>query len=1288
MVKKKTTSKVQLPVISGPDTLPLLDPNFTWEKFEKFSKQLIKAIYNEYEVNLCGVRGQKQYGIDLIAKRKDGSCFFAQNKKHKKYSVAQFKKAKEKANEKSEVKGTKIILLLACEASADLRFEVLGDPHWSIWDANDISDKVLQLESETRKKLVKRYFGVEWAKAFSDYNEFSSVVSPIIFFRNFLDSKKLFNHTVPFLDRNEELSYLKKFTENNHQALVLNAAGGVGKSRLLLEFSKNCADSGWSVLFIKEGMPPLADHFQSIKSNKVIFIFDDAHRFDPAPYLDFIYALQSSIKFKIIFSTRPQGRKKLKIDLNKNNLESSEIQDCEIKKFTVNDAKPLVSKLLPKIEASHVWPIANLFTDSTLVGVLACNLIKRKSVSLAKISSESDIKGIILYRFTEELSGKIESKKSNDLIQKILDYISALAPIEYDEKKIDSKFISAIEEQESDINECIANLLCSGVIIERGGRIRISPDVLSDCILECACYLKNGNPSDFFKNLFEKVDEELRNNLLKNISELDWRTKKEELTSSVLLSEFWSKFKNTSSDDLSVLEGKLEIIKSIAYFQPVESYEALLNSLDTLSKISTDERDYRFSSCMRYIVDICRSIILTGYNVEEMMMTLWEHGKGDERSLNPNPEHPIRNLSDLCSYEKNFPIVLYEKTLKGLKAIAEKYDSKNDYHDPISILGGFLEKTSNLVYSEGHTITISPVRISYENTKKIRLEVFEILKKLALSGDLKASYLAVKEISDAVTPPQEMMGSRITKTQLKVWDKEIGDAINLLIEVYKKTKFNLIKIHIKNNLNNKIRRNKQSHKTVISNFIRNNPFTDNELKYAPFAFWYYKNILIQKDVNDYEEKEIEEEKVYKRITKNIVLKLKTPKKILKYTENIISELLTVSDSVNSWAFSLILSEMIDNRKMCEALLENNSNKIEHDFGIFLKKIENHNQNMALQYVQKSLDLNNQVIIKSVAKSFWWIFESYENNQNVITYFEKLFKHSDEYVRLSSLHGIKILISQKQRDKAIKYLMAFNISSLRSTVALFELINPYCIKFDELTDDQLSELLVKIKDIEDLSNDRIGEFISECGRRIPIELFKIFLYRVKSKKDQEENFIPLPYLGFKNLNLKLSDEDTLKVFSKISDALKEEDTDTFWIPNLFYDLAKGKCDLAISYLKDLIKSDDIETVGVGTNLLRNFNNSLVFSRQEWVRDLLNHGKNKDNQFFDEIKDGLLRLGIPMEKSGTAGQPMPQDTALVENSSAAAAKATLDCEKQFYIELKEHGKKEIARTMKKNQRFLDD
>ena len=1280
-----STEKVSSPVFAGPDTLPLLDPNFTWEKFEKFSKEFLKAIYSDHEVKLIGVKGQKQYGIDLVAQDKDGNYFFAQNKRYKTYSVAQFNTAKSEL----ELESNKTILLLACEASAELRLDVLGESKWDIWDVNDISNKVFQLESQFRYELIKRFFGVEWARAFSEYNEFSSIVSPIDFYRSFLDSKKLFNHTVPFLGRDEELSDLKKFVSESHQALVLNAAGGVGKSRLLWEFSKNCAESGWKVLFIKEDMRPNADHFQSINSKKVIFVFDDAHRFDPTPYLSFIYALKN-IKYKIIFSTRPQGREKLKLSLFKNNIESCEIQDYEVKKFKLENAKSIVLNLLPQFDAQYIWPIAKLLADSTLVGILACSLIKRKSVSLLSLSNELDIKGKILSSFTDELCGKIDSRLNNDLIQKILSYFSALAPVVYEEKKIDSKFISATGEKESDVKECIADLLHSEILVERGGRLRISPDVLSDCILERACYLKNDAASDFFKNLFDLVDSRLRNNLLKNISELDWRKKQNKLTSSLLLRDFWSKFKNTSLDDLYTLDNKLKIVKSIAYLQPIESHEALLSSIESLSEFPANNQDYNFNSCKDSIVDICRDIIFAGHNVNNLMTILWDLGKRDKRELNPNSEHPIRCLSDLCSYKRGFPISHYEKILKGLIAIIDVYDSENDHHNPISLLGGFLAKTSCSTYSEGFKFTISPFHISYENTKKIRNEVFNVLKKLALSSDLKTSFLAVEEISNAAKPPYGSMGLKMTKEQSEVWHKEITCAINLLIKIYEKTSLSFIKVQVKKNLHDKIRWNDDSqYKKIVTNFLMKNPFTIGELKFVPFAFWlYYNELLVQGDHNDHDKKHGEEQQIYEKITKDIVFKIKTPKEILKYTEEVVSELLIVNNSVNTRRFSILLSETINNQEMCNTLLENNSNRIAYDFCIFLRKVSDKNNEIAIQYVEKALTLKNIAILTSIAETFWWIFEGKETDLKFLNLFEKLFKHKSENIRLFSLKGLRHLVSQDKKVTAIQYMMALDMSSKRIVEDLFDLLNPYFVKFEELTDTQMSELLSKLKEIEDLSDHGVSEFISECANRIPNDLFDVLFYRVESKRNREMQFMPIPYSGFGKLKLNLSDDETLKIFDKIAKAFHKKDANTFWLPQLFYDLAKSKYELAINYLTDLIKSDDIEVVGDGFNLLHEFDHSLVFTKQDWVRDFLTHGKIKGSKFFDKIRSNLYRFGIPKSKGGTAGEPMPQDIALVNNATAAIAKATSDLEKQFYAELKEYGEREIARTIKENERFFDE
>lgn len=1282
--KSSTNKKIALPVIVAPDLLPLLDPNFTWEKFEKFSKDLIKLLHKDNQVHLVGVKGQKQYGIDIVAQDKDGGHFYAQNKRYKNFSVAQFRKAKKEL----KLKKKKTILLLACDASADLRLEVLGDKDWEIWDVTDISDKAFGLEDPERRDLIKKYFGPEWAKAFSDYNEFSSIVPSVDFFRNYFDPQKLFNHSIPFIGRDKDILSLKKFAHSNHQALILNAAGGIGKSRLLWEFSKECKDIGWSVLFVREGIAPQPDHFQSINSKQVIFIFDDAHRFNLAPYLAFIYALK--IKYKIIFSTRPQGRQRLKLDLTKNNLESSEIQDYEVKKFDISTAKTLVTKLLPQVDSQHVLPLAKLVEDSTLVGILACNLIKRKSVFLSGLSSEEDIKDKIVSSFTDELSGRIDSNLNINLIQKVLNYTSALSPVEYRGQKVDPRFVSALEEKESDVAECIADLLHSGILVERGDRLRITPDVLSDCILERCCYLKNNAPSSFFKELFGRIDEKLRNRLLKNISELDWRKKGAELTSSVLLKDFWNQFKDDSVTDLSVMDSRLTIVKSVSFFQPVESYDVLQLSVKALSNISKDDRDYRFSSCISSIVDICRYIILAGYKVEDLMMTLWQLGKNDERNLNPHPEHPIRRLADLCSYERNFPIALYERTFQGLVAIINSYDSKKDFHDPISMLGGFLAKTSSSTYSEGNSFTISPFHISYENTKKLRLDVFSILKKIALANDLKSAYSAVSVIAEASSVPNGMMGLQVSKKHIEVWSKEIDNAVDLLVEVYSKTPFSLIKVHVKNKLNLKIKWNSRSkYKAVISKFLTANPFTVEELKYVPFAFWSYNDLLIKRDYKDYKKTEVESQKIYERITRDIIAKLKEPRKILKYTEEVVSELLTVKDTVSSRHFSTVLSDSIVNEEMCDALLENNSNKIEHDFSVFLRKVSERDTATALQYVEKALNLKNIAILRSVAESFWWIFENKTSELEVNESFLKLFEHEIGEVRLSSLSGIRTLAYQGHKEKAIELMMRFEFNFKRAAESFFDLVNPYCIRFDDLSDDQFSKIISKLRDVEDLTDHGIGEFVSACATRIPASLVDMLLDRVenKSSREQEERFVALPYLGFSKLELNLNDEEMNKTLSRISSALQKEDADTFWLPRLYYNFGKKKYDLAIVHLTTLIKSNDIEVVGIGVDLLKEFNHTLVFTKQELMRDLLNHGKEKGSPFFERIKGGLFRAGIPMSKQGTAGQPMPQDVALVENATTAMAKATSDHERQFYRELKEYGEREIADDIKRNQRMLD-
>ena len=93
------------------------------------------------------------------------------------------------------------------------------------------------------------------------------------------------------------------------------------------------------------------------------------------------------------------------------------------------------------------------------------------------------------------------------------------------------------------------------------------------------------------------------------------------------------------------------------------------------------------------------------------------------------------------------------------------------------------------------------------------------------------------------------------------------------------------------------------------------------------------------------------------------------------------------------------------------------------------------------------------------------------------------------------------------------------------------------------------------------------------------------------------------------------------------------------------------EFSFGYVTELLKSNDFEDVEVGGALLREYDRNIVFSRRDWTRELLNHGKAKGEKFFGEIRDSLFFMAIPMSKQGTAGEPMPEDVALVEDSKKA-------------------------------------
>ena len=85
------------PVITRPDTLPLLDSQINWDRFERFIRHLIRLQPGVRDVKRYGKAGSKQKGIDLIATLENGDRWVFQCKQYSKYKLNDAKKAVAKA---------------------------------------------------------------------------------------------------------------------------------------------------------------------------------------------------------------------------------------------------------------------------------------------------------------------------------------------------------------------------------------------------------------------------------------------------------------------------------------------------------------------------------------------------------------------------------------------------------------------------------------------------------------------------------------------------------------------------------------------------------------------------------------------------------------------------------------------------------------------------------------------------------------------------------------------------------------------------------------------------------------------------------------------------------------------------------------------------------------------------------------------------------------------------------------------------------------------------------------
>lgn len=418
------------PVAPRSENLPLNDPNWSWDRFEAFCHDLISQFGTTEIANRYGRKGDFQRGIDIIARQTDGTCWAFQCKRYKNFTEANVKKAIRETTYESD----KYILLLSCEASSKVIDEIDKHSNWECWDVRDISVRVRELDKDISRRLVEDHFGAAWRRAFLGLSGLETFVSPETFFQPLLERDRLFHHCWSFVGRKSILEELHQFIDSDAQKVaIFTGIGGSGKSKLLHRFSEEFEQHhpDWELRFVMT---------ESITSESIdelptqvncAVVVDDAHRKEGLSNL-LLYIQQRSQhqRFKLIFSSRPQGLDFLESSLTHSKFDLEDITNLEkLEPLNYDEIKELAKESLGQEYVDYSRILADLTKDCTLITVVAGKLIAQHQIQPSLLEQNDKFRESVLNKFQEEIIGKISDRIPPDICQQILQFISALAPI-------------------------------------------------------------------------------------------------------------------------------------------------------------------------------------------------------------------------------------------------------------------------------------------------------------------------------------------------------------------------------------------------------------------------------------------------------------------------------------------------------------------------------------------------------------------------------------------------------------------------------------------------------------------------------------------------------------------------------------------------------------------------------------------------------------------------------------------------------------------------------------------
>ena len=973
---------------------------------------------------------------------------------------------------------------------------------------------------------------------------------------------------------------------------------------------------------------------------------------------------------KLLLSCRPQGVDYLRSLLTQGGFDVQEVVVLpEVTELTRDEVTELAQQALGNEFRQLAEHLAAATRDCPLVTVVGGQLLAKRAIPPDLLERDEEFRGAVLTRFRDILVGQVGDRIDQTLCRSLLDLIAAVQPVRLDKERtlqVEAEFLSIDRPK---LIHSFGALEEAGILLRRGNTLRIVPDVLGDHILHQASVTPQGQPTGYADLVFDRFASLCPGEMLRNLAELDWRLRWSGPQASNLLNGIWQKieqeFKEASNSGRCMI---LRILEEVAVYQSERTLALVEYAIRNPATRPEDPElskvyEYSHNDVLGQLPTLLRRISYTLDFLPRCCNLLWQLGRDDDRNLSSHPEHPLRVLAALTGYEIDKPFVVNHRVLDAIEKLLETPDVHEHAHSSLEVIDPMLAKTGLSAHSEGYRFVYRSFVLKKEKIGSIRQRAISLVVRCLSSENLRVSLRALESLENALREPVGAFGMEISDEDREQWRPDQLEILDHIAELAQRSTDPLTHLRILDVLWWHRKHNR-------SGDVRSKAEAISSSMPKSFEFRLARELMDPFHLKDWHPEEGKEDVGYRvhqqqieEVQRCLVAEFleHSGRDTGKAYEILAERIQTMADARvqhNPQVFLGLLGHSDPDfaARLCDIIVDNPDGALAPYLQPLLSNVRVKNAEQARGISHRALEGGASALCRGVALSYQSRGWSDNATAQDIEIIRQLLNHEDIGVRTLAVGAVGALADAQQRvaiDLAKGVEVGSSVILARELYELFD--GRWRIPLTGLTADDLKAFLAKLETVQDIDDFHINAFLVKASQQGARAVVELLLKRIRRQSIEGKNYSALPSLGFRDpLTGLATSQDQEQILREIRDTSLEPGWPiAHWVPELFREISSGfESSASLKVLDEWVNSGDSGRIKAAARLVSGAQPAFVFRHVGFVSNLLERAHAAGDATYRSVSSSMARSALSGKRSGTPGQPMPQDVAIRDQASAVA------------------------------------